>query len=79
MLKFLPMGEHVAYVLMELVSDLPKRQGRIWVVDTHGGEPKPLTKGPGHDSCPRWSPDNQHIAFISKIKIEVSKAKRNST
>jgi dipeptidyl aminopeptidase/acylaminoacyl peptidase len=65
-----PDGRHVAFVLMEPVSDLPKRQGRIWVVDTIGGEPRPLTKGPGNDSCPRWSPDNQHIAFISKMKIE---------
>jgi len=65
-----PDGQQVAYVLMEPVSDLPKRQGRIWVVDTHGGEPRPLTKGPGHDICPRWSPDNQHIAYISKMKIE---------
>ncbi|HXZ05091.1 MAG TPA: hypothetical protein VEH81_09670, partial [Ktedonobacteraceae bacterium] len=65
-----PDGQQVAYVLMEPVSDQPKRQGRIWVVDTNGGEPRPLTKGPGNDSCPRWSPDNQHIAFISKIKGE---------
>ncbi len=70
-----PDGQHVAYVLMEPVSDLPKRQGRIWVVDTRGGEPRPLTKGPGHDICPRWSPDNQHIAFISKIKGEGKQGK----
>ena len=70
-----PDGQHVAYVVMEPVSDLPKRQGRIWVVDTHGGEPRPLTKGPGNDSCPRWSPDNQHIAFISKMKIEGKQGK----
>ncbi len=70
-----PDGQHVAYVLMEPVSDLPKRQGRIWMVDTNGGEPRPLTKGPGHDTCPRWSPDNQHIAFISKTKAEGKQGK----
>src|SRR5947199_6523351 len=70
-----PDGQQVAYVLMEPVSDLPKRQGRIWVVDTNGGEPRPLTKGPGDDTCPRWSPDNQHIAFISKMKSEGKKDK----
>src|SRR6266516_8063829 len=70
-----PDGQHVAYVLMEPVSGQPKRQGRIWVVDTTGGEPRPLTKGPGDDSCPRWSPDNQQIAFISKIRGEGSKSK----
>ncbi|MGZ6281474.1 MAG: S9 family peptidase [Ktedonobacteraceae bacterium] len=65
-----PDGQHVAYVVMEPIPDLSKRQGRIWVVDTQGGEPRPLTKGPGNDNCPRWSPDNQHIAYISKTKIE---------
>src|SRR5206468_7718716 len=70
-----PDGQQVAYVLMEPVPDLPKRQGRIWLVDTNGGEPRPLTKGPGHDSCPRWSPDNQHIAFISKKKAEGEQGK----
>jgi dipeptidyl aminopeptidase/acylaminoacyl peptidase len=67
-----PDGQQVAYVVMEPVADLPKRQGRIWIVETDGGEPRPLTKGPGNDSCPRWSPDNQHLAFISKMKVEGS-------
>ncbi len=65
-----PDGQYVVYVVMEPVSDHPKRQGRIWVVDTNGGEPWPLAKGPGNDSCPRWSPDSQRIAFISKIKSD---------
>src|SRR5215831_12364627 len=70
-----PNGQQVVYVLMEPVSDQPKRQGRIWIVDTNGGEPRPLTKGPGNDSCPRWSPDSQHIAFISKMKGEGKQGK----
>lgn len=70
-----PDGQQVAYVLMEPVSDQPRRQGRIWVVNINGGEPRPLTKGPGDDSSPRWSPDNQQVAFISKIKEEGSKGK----
>ena len=65
-----PDGQHIAYVVLEPVSDQPERQGRIWVVDTSGGEPQPLTKGPGDDSCPCWSPDNQQLAFISKSKGE---------
>ena len=73
-----PDGQYVAYVLMEPVSDLPKRQGRIWVVDTHGGEPRPLTKGPGHDTCPRWSPDNQHIAYHLKNE-DRGQAKQSAT
>ncbi|HEX9134644.1 MAG TPA: hypothetical protein VF844_20325, partial [Ktedonobacteraceae bacterium] len=70
-----PDGQRVVYIVMEPVIDQPKRQGRIWVVDIFGGEPQPLTKGPGEDSYPRWSPDNQQIAFISKSKGEGSKGK----
>jgi WD40 repeat protein len=70
-----PDGQRIAYVVLEPVSDQPKRQGRIWVVDTSGGEPQPLTKGPGDDSCPHWSPDNQQLAFISKSKAEGTKGK----
>jgi len=70
-----PDGRQVAYVLMEPVADLPKRQGRIWIVDTNGDEPRPLTRGPGNDACPRWSPDSQYIAFISKRKTEEKKVK----
>jgi dipeptidyl aminopeptidase/acylaminoacyl peptidase len=70
-----PDGQRVAYVLLEPVPDKPKRQGRIWIVDTNGGEPRPLTHGPGNDSCPRWSPDNQNIAFTSKIKGEGKEGK----
>ena len=70
-----PDGQRIAYVVLEPVSDQPKRQGRIWVVDTSSGEPQPLTKGPGDDSCPRWSPDNQQLAFISKSKAEGTKGK----
>jgi hypothetical protein len=40
-----PDGKRVAFVMMEPVFDPPERQGRIWVVDTSGGEPRPLTKG----------------------------------
>jgi len=70
-----PDGQQVTYVLLEPVSDKPKRQGRIWMVDTNGGEPRPLTNGPGNDSCPRWSPDNLYIAFTSKIKAEGKQGK----
>jgi dipeptidyl aminopeptidase/acylaminoacyl peptidase len=70
-----PDGQRVAFVIMEPVFDQPKRQGRIWIVDTSAGEPHPLTKGPGEDSSPRWSPDNQQLAFIAKSNGEGSKGK----
>ena len=36
----------------------------IAVIDTAGGEPRPLTSG-GHEDSPRWSPDGSQIAYVS--------------
>ncbi len=70
-----PDGQHAAFVVLEPVSDRPRRQGRIWIVDTSSGEPRPLTSGPRDDSCPRWAPDNTNLAFISKEEGEGTKGK----
>ena len=68
-----PDGKMTAFVVWEWVPDRPKQRGRIWVVDTPGGEPRPLTRGPRGDSSPRWSPDSQQLAFISKGEGEKDK------
>src|SRR2546421_10225196 len=63
-----PDGARAAFVVWEFVADKPKECGRIWVVETaggEGGEPKPFSKGPREDICPRWSPDSQQLAFTS--------------
>ena len=39
----------------------------IWIVPTHGGEPRRLTNGP-RDSAPRWSPDGKTVAFLRSIE-----------
>src|SRR5262249_13674663 len=31
-----------------------------------GAEARPLTQGPKGDTCPRWSPDGQSLAFVSE-------------
>ncbi len=69
-----PNGEQAAFVAWEFVADKPKERARIWVVETAGGEPKPLTKGPKEDTCPRWSPDSQRLAFTSAGEGEKDKA-----
>ncbi len=67
-----PNGKHVAFTLWERLGNEPKRQGRIWLVDTllaeNGiSEPRPLLKGPYSSSVPRWSPDGKSIAYISTV------------
>jgi dipeptidyl aminopeptidase/acylaminoacyl peptidase len=38
----------------------------IWSVDPQGGTPpRQLTRGPGQDTSPRWSPDGTQLAFVS--------------
>jgi dipeptidyl aminopeptidase/acylaminoacyl peptidase len=61
-----PHGDQVAFVLNEWVRDRPHQRGRIWLVDTVGSEPRPLTNGERGDSEPRWSPDGASLAFLSQ-------------
>ena len=68
-----PDGKQAAFVVWEWVPDKSKQRGRIWVVDTHGSEARPLTRGTQGDTSPRWSPDSTQLAFISKAEGEKEK------
>lgn len=37
----------------------------IWAFSSGGDSPRQLTRGPGLDNSPRWSPDGSQLAFIS--------------
>ena len=70
-----PDGQRVAFVIWERATpDQAKRTGRVWVVNTTGGEPEPFIKGKQSESCPRWSPDSKWLAYISKGEGEKEKA-----
>ena len=38
---------------------------RIWSLGAGGEEGRQLTRGPGNDKSPRWSPDGPRLAFLS--------------
>lgn len=38
---------------------------RVWTWSPADGQARQLTRGPGHDEAPRWSPDGRQIAFLS--------------
>jgi dipeptidyl aminopeptidase/acylaminoacyl peptidase len=54
-----PDGKTLAVVLQESGWD------KVWLIPAKGGKPKPLTKGPGEDENPVYSPDGRWIAFVS--------------
>lgn len=57
-----PDGKTIAYTAeTPLKEGLPTR--RLYLLSVEGGEPRPLTEGPGNDSFPDWSPDGRFLAF----------------
>ena len=60
-----PDAREIAFVVSEL--DLPndRRRTDIWTVTVSGGEPRRVTTDPGSDFNPRWSPDGEHLYFLS--------------
>lgn len=60
-----PDGEWVAYVVTVRDMEENAYNADVWVVDTDGGTPIQLTRGPAFDGDPTWSPDGAWLAFRS--------------
>jgi dipeptidyl aminopeptidase/acylaminoacyl peptidase len=61
-----PDGSSVAYVVKRSILDENRYASAIHLISTSGnGQPRKLTAGDRRDGSPRWSPDGQHLAFIS--------------
>ncbi len=58
-----PDGARVAFVRVTVDSTADEYRTAIWVVESAGGAPRPLTTGP-RDGQPRWSPDGRTLAFV---------------
>ena len=60
-----PDGALVAYSVSVPSLQENRNISRIWLVPAAGGAARVLTRGPGSDRAPRWSPDGRWVAFIS--------------
>lgn len=46
-------------------SYLGRNWHQLWMIPVNGGYPVPLTYGEYDNTSPRWSPNGEHVAFIS--------------
>src|SRR2546430_13794013 len=60
-----PDGSEVAYVVSVLDEEKGKYNSDLWLVTIKDKKTVQLTRHPGRDDTPRWSPDGKTIAFIS--------------
>lgn len=60
-----PSGDWVAFVVTQYEKNR-KTNSEIWLVSADGNTLRQLTKNPGPDLAPRWSPDRKSLAFISR-------------
>ncbi len=61
-----PDGKTCAYVVTTIDREKNAYLSNIWTVATDGSAPpRRFTRGKRRDAAPRWSPDGDHLAFVS--------------
>jgi dipeptidyl aminopeptidase/acylaminoacyl peptidase len=63
--QFSPDGEWIAYCLTKPDRKADRDETDIWLARWDGSETVQLTRSPGSECTPRWSPDGRRLAFLS--------------
>jgi len=66
-----PSGQWIAFAVSGFMENR-KSNSDIWLISRDGESLKQVTKNPGRDSSPRWSPDSSILAFISRTDQDQS-------
>lgn len=60
-----PDGRTVACTVRSVDRENDEYLSSIWLLAVDGSSTRQLTRGPGEDKSPRWSPDGARLAFLS--------------
>jgi dipeptidyl aminopeptidase/acylaminoacyl peptidase len=63
--RFSPDGKRIAYVMTRADMGRSIYDADLWSIDADGRNNVQLTRGPGADFQPRWSPDSAWLGFLS--------------
>jgi len=65
-----PDGAWVVFTVRSQDLETDRRETRLWMVPTSGGEAIPMTARGSSASRPRWRPDGKRLAFLSRREWE---------
>ncbi|HUL33136.1 MAG TPA: S9 family peptidase [Candidatus Eisenbacteria bacterium] len=69
-IAFSPDGAEICYTAVPDKVEAISTNGELFLVPTAGGEPRKITRNPGFDGNPVYSPDGQYIAYHAQLTAE---------
>ncbi len=64
-------GEQIVFVRTWMDREQDRARSGLWLIDSDGSNLEPLTARSTNANSPRWSPDNDRLAFIADGQIHM--------